>query len=158
MSWKCMLTAWSTDCSASKVINPKPSQRPRVNQGSRGLWQHKMKNSIGLQQSEDPSRLSKRLLGFRWRRRLAEQHKSRETFLFTMQKNTGSIFVEDFYCWTKNNNKLGQMFKFGLNGRIRSISTEAVWQFCCFMPFHPNPTLICPLVYCCGAHTRSSHC
>lgn len=34
MSWKCMLTAWSTDCSASKVINPKPSQRPRVNQGS----------------------------------------------------------------------------------------------------------------------------
>lgn len=59
MSWKCMLTAWSTDCSASKVINPKPSQRPRVNQGSRGeggLWQHKMKNSIGLQQSEDPSR------------------------------------------------------------------------------------------------------
>ncbi len=36
MSWKCMLTAWSTDCSASKVINPKPSQRPRVNQGSRG--------------------------------------------------------------------------------------------------------------------------
>lgn len=51
-----MLTAWSTDCSASKVINPKPSQRPRVNQGSRGLWQHKMKNSIGRQQSEDPSR------------------------------------------------------------------------------------------------------
>lgn len=37
MSWKCMLTAWSTDCSASKVINPKPSQRPRVNQGSRGV-------------------------------------------------------------------------------------------------------------------------
>lgn len=36
MSWKCMLTAWSTDCSASKVINPKPSQRPRVNQGSGG--------------------------------------------------------------------------------------------------------------------------
>lgn len=35
MSWKCMLTAWSTDCSASKVINPKPSQRPKVNQGSR---------------------------------------------------------------------------------------------------------------------------
>lgn len=32
-----MLTAWSTDCSASKVINPKPSQRPRVNQGSRGV-------------------------------------------------------------------------------------------------------------------------
>lgn len=31
-----MLTAWSTDCSASKVINPKPSQRPRVNQGSGG--------------------------------------------------------------------------------------------------------------------------
>lgn len=48
MSWKCMLTAWSTDCSASKVINPKPSQRPRVNQGSRVLWQHKMKNSIGV--------------------------------------------------------------------------------------------------------------
>lgn len=30
-----MLTAWSTDCSSSKVINPKPSQRRRVNQGSR---------------------------------------------------------------------------------------------------------------------------
>lgn len=61
MSWKCMLTAWSTDCSASKVINPKPSQRPRVNQGSRGLWQHKMRNSIGLPQSEGPSRLRVRM-------------------------------------------------------------------------------------------------
>lgn len=39
-----MLTAWSTDCSASKVINPKPSQRPKVNQGSRVLGQNKVKN------------------------------------------------------------------------------------------------------------------
>lgn len=80
MSWKCMLTAWSTDCSASKVINPKPSQRPRVNQGSgggEGLWQHRMKNSIGLQQSEDLSRPSKRLLGFGWCRTLRQQHKPR---------------------------------------------------------------------------------
>lgn len=91
MSWKCMLTAWSTDCSASKVINPKPSQRPRVNQGSRGLWQHKMKNSIGLQQSEDPSRLSKRLLGFGWCCRLAEQDKSKTN----AWKIVGNFFL---YC------------------------------------------------------------
>lgn len=77
MSWKCMLTAWSTDCSASKVINPKPSQRPRVNQGSRGVVTTQDEEQYWLQQSEDPSRLSKRLLGFGWCRRLVEQHKSK---------------------------------------------------------------------------------
>lgn len=101
MSWKCMLTAWSTDCSASKVINPKPSQRPRVNQGSRGLWQHKMKNSIGLQQSEGPSRLSKRLLGFGWRCRLAEHNSNTKVwgivgnFSYCAEKH-----CEDSNYWT----------------------------------------------------------
>lgn len=100
MSWKCMLTAWSTDCSASKVINPKPSQRPRVNQGSRGLWQHKMKNSIGLQQIEDPSRMSKRLLGFGWCRRLAEQHKSK-TKAWGIEGNLSLYCAEKYLVkWT----------------------------------------------------------
>lgn len=48
-----MLTAWSTDCSASKVINPKPSQRPKVNQSSRVLGQNKVKNrGRGLEQGD----------------------------------------------------------------------------------------------------------
>lgn len=67
MSWKCMLTAWSTDCSASKVINPKPSQRPRVNQGSRegeGCDNTRWRTVLGFSSVGDPSRPSRGPLGF----------------------------------------------------------------------------------------------
>lgn len=40
-----MLTAWSTDCSASKVINPKPSQRPKVNRAA-GCWDRTARRTL----------------------------------------------------------------------------------------------------------------
>lgn len=95
MSWKCMLTAWSTDCSASKVINPKPSQRPRVNQGSRegeGCDNTRWRTVSGFSSAGDPSRPSKRPLGFGGCCICAKQHNHSKSL-----KDWKQLF--DFFLW-----------------------------------------------------------
>ena len=39
--------------------------------------------------------------------------------------------------------------------QVANLSNTSLFDF---MPFHPNPALICPLVYRCTAHTVSNHC